>query len=70
MSVDECIKVYIQLASQVFPKMNTCPPTLGGKIKAKYSSKDLQTVLKNVIRRRSLDPDALLKDTSPNACKV
>ena len=70
MSVEECICAYIELSSRVFQKKHVIPVTIRGKVKARYSSKELQRAIENVVTARHLDKDTLLKDTSPQACKV
>jgi len=70
MSVEECIAAYIDLSSRVFQKKHAMPVTVRGKVKARYSSKELQRAIEDVVAARHLDKDALLKDTSPQACKV
>jgi hypothetical protein len=70
MSAEECISAYIQLSSRVFQKKHTIPVKISGKMKARYSSKELQRAIEDVVRENHMDKDALLKDTSPQACKV
>lgn len=70
MSVEECIDSYTQLASRVFQRRHVSPVTIGGKMKARYSAEELQHAIEDVVKANNLDKDALLKDTSPNACKV
>lgn len=70
MSVDECITAYIQLSSRVFQKKHFIPVTIRGNVKARYSSKELQRAIEEVIEAQHLDKDALLKDNSIQACKV
>ena len=70
MSVEECIAAYIDLSSRVFQKKHVMPITSRGKVKARYSSKELQRAIEDVLAAQDLDKDTLLKDTSPQACKV
>jgi hypothetical protein len=70
MSVDDCITAYIQLSSRVFKKKHAIPVTIRGEVKARYSSKELRHAIEDVVEAHHLDKDALLKDTSPQACKV
>jgi len=70
MSVDECIVAYTRLSSRVFQKKHAMPVTIRGKVKARYSSKELQCAIEDVVEANNLDRNALLKDTSPQACKV
>lgn len=70
MSVEECINAYIELSSRVFQKNHIMPVTMRGKVKARYSGKELQRAIEDVVEAQHLDRDALLKDTSPQACKV
>jgi hypothetical protein len=70
MSVEECITAYIELSSRVFQKKHATPIKFSGKIKARYSSDALRRAIEDVVVANHLDKDALLKDTSPQACKV
>lgn len=70
MSVEECIAAYIALSSRVFQKKHVMPVTVRGKVKARYSSEELQRAIEDVVEAQHLERDALLKDTSPQACKV
>lgn len=70
MSVEECIEAYIKLSERVFQQKHVSPVTIKGKMKARYSSEELQNAVQEVIQERGLDKDALLKDTTPQACKV
>jgi hypothetical protein len=70
MSVEECISTYIQLFSRVFQKKHVIPVKISGKIKARYSSEELRWAIEDVVKANHLDKDTLLKDTSPQACKV
>jgi len=70
MSVEECITAYVELSSRVFQKKHVMPVTVRGKVKARYSSEELQRAIEDVVKAQHLERDALLKDTSPQACKV
>lgn len=70
MTVEECIEAYIQLSSRIFQKKHVSPVNIRGKVKARYSSEELQRAVQDVIRERGYDEDELLKDTTPQACKV
>jgi hypothetical protein len=70
MSVEECIAAYVELSSRVFQKKHIMPVTVRGKVRARYSSKELQHAIEDVVAAHHLDKDALLKETSPQACKV
>jgi hypothetical protein len=70
MSVEECITAYIRLSSRVFQKKYALPVKINGKIKARYSSEELRRAIEDVVEANHLDKDTLLKDTSPQACKV
>lgn len=70
MSVDECITEYTKLASDVFQKKHILPMTISGKVQARFDSKRLAEAVQGVVSRQGLDKNALLKDTTPMACKV
>jgi hypothetical protein len=64
MDVDECITAFRETMQKVFEKKkSTLPFSLGGKVKAKFSSKTLETAIKKVIEdRHGLLEDDLLYD--------
>jgi hypothetical protein len=70
MSVDECILAYTQLSSRVFQKKLASPIKMSGKVRARYSSKELQLAIEEIVQANTQDKDSLLKDTTPQACKV
>lgn len=70
MSVDDCISTYTQLSSRVFQKKHASPVKISGKVQARYSSEELQRAIEDVVEKSHMDRNALLKDTSPQACKV
>ena len=68
MSIDECIDAYLSLSDRVFQKKARLV-TIKGKIQGKFDS-ELERAVKDVVRKRGLHEDALLKDTLDGACKV
>jgi len=70
MSVDECILAYTQLSSRVFQRKHASPIKISGKVKARYSSKELQLAIQEIVQVHTQNKDSLLKDISPQACKV
>lgn len=70
MNVDECIDAYLKLSARVFQRKHLSPITMKGQTKARFSSEELEKAIKDVIGSCNLHEDALMKDTSPQACKV
>jgi len=69
MSIDECIEAYLSLSDRIFQKKRH-RVTIKGKIQGRFDSEELAQAVKDVITGKRLQEDALLKDTSDNACKV
>lgn len=69
MSIDECIDAYLQLSDRIFRKKRH-RLTIKGKIQGQFDSEELERAVKEIITKRGLQEDALLKDESDAACKV
>lgn len=69
MTIDECIDAYLSLSDQVFQK-KAHRVTIQGKIQGRFDSKKLEEVVKEVVRKRKLLEDTLLKSAEDGACKV
>jgi hypothetical protein len=69
MSIDECIEAYLSLSDRVFQKKRL-PMGITGKIQGRFDSEELTRVVKEVVRGKGLQEDALLKDESSGACKM
>jgi hypothetical protein len=74
MDVDECIKAYSGLMKTVFEKKKP-PLSLTFNIKARFSSKVLESAIKQIIGSRegvSIDDSFYVKaeDKTPPKCKV
>jgi len=70
MSIDECIEAYILLSDRIFQKKRHQGVTKKGNIQGRFDSEELTRAVKEVVASKGLHEDALLKDTSDNACKV
>ncbi|KEQ90170.1 hypothetical protein AUEXF2481DRAFT_71863 [Aureobasidium subglaciale EXF-2481] len=62
MSVDECIRAYMELSKEVFHPKRQIPFGIRGNIKERYDSKALELAVKKVLRDRNMDEEALLQD--------
>ncbi|KAI5195551.1 ankyrin [Aureobasidium subglaciale] len=62
MSVDECIKAYMELSQEVFHPRRRIFFGIRGNIKERYDSKALELAVKKVLRDRNMDEEALLQD--------
>lgn len=70
MSAEECIEAYVKLSSRVFKKQHTSSITISSKVEARYHSEELRKAIEDLVETKGLERAALLKDTSPHACKV
>ena len=69
MSIDECIEAYLSLSDRIFQKKKH-RVTIKGKIQGRFDSEELAQAVRDVVAGKGFQEDALLKDTSENACKV
>ncbi|EXJ74236.1 uncharacterized protein A1O5_02532 [Cladophialophora psammophila CBS 110553] len=75
MDVDECIKAYTAMMKKVFKnKRSAFFVSITGNVKARFSSKTLETAIKEVLRSKGFkEDDLLLDEANPEAtgkCKV
>ncbi|OAP63488.1 hypothetical protein AYL99_02715 [Fonsecaea erecta] len=75
MDVDECIKEYKAMMKKVFKnKRSAFFVSITGNVKARFSSKTLETAIKEVLKSKGFkEDDLLLDETNPEAagkCKV
>jgi hypothetical protein len=68
MSIDECIKAYTDLSEDVFHKKSRFFMGIKGDLKERYDGEALKLAVKKILKQRSLDDDALLKN--PGGTKV
>lgn len=69
LSIDECIDAYLSLSDRVFQKKRH-RVTTKGNIQGRFDFIELERAVKEVVTKRELKEDALLKDLSKDACKV
>ena len=69
MSIDECIDAYITLSDRIFQKKRH-RVTVKGNIQGRFDSEELAQAVKEIITKRGLPVDALLKDSPEAICKV
>ena len=72
MSVEECIKAYNELSSQVFQRKHYSPIKVSGKLKARFDGDTLKKAIQKIVAENdeSRDGDALLLDDREDACHV
>ncbi len=72
MSVDECIGAYTKLSDSVFRRTSILPVKVDGGVKARFSTKALEQVVKQLIKSREGTEDALLReaDLDSDMCRV
>lgn len=69
MTIDGCIDSYLSLSDQVFQK-KAHRVTIQGKIQGRFDSNKLEQAIKEVVRKRGLPEDTLMKSSVDAACKV
>jgi hypothetical protein len=69
MNVDDCINAYTALSDQIFRKKRH-RVTLKGHVQGMFDSEELERAIKEIIVKRGLEEDALLKDSPDAKCKV
>lgn len=71
MNVDDCIHDYIELMQDVFgSKAHRLPISLGGKVRARFDSKKLQSAIEKVAVRRGAKGADLFNDGVERGCRV
>nr|KAK5444074.1 hypothetical protein LTR18_005335 [Exophiala xenobiotica] len=69
MTIGECIDAYLSLSDRIFQK-KAHRVNIQGKIQGRFDSKKLEEAVKEVVRKRKLPEDTLLKSTGDGACRV
>ena len=72
MSVGDCIDAYTRLSDEVFQKKHYLPIKLSGQTQARFDTKALEDAVRKIVSENSTpsDENLLLRDTSPNQCRV
>ncbi len=68
MTVDEAIDAYLELAPKIFAKLHH-RVTLKGKVQGRFDHTAVEQGVKDLLVKRGLDPNTLLKDPS-DSCKT
>jgi hypothetical protein len=69
MSVEECMDAYVGMSDRIFAKTRH-RLKLNGHVQGRFDSKELERCVKEVLVRKGLDKDALLKDDADPKCNV
>jgi hypothetical protein len=69
MTVDECIDAYVLLSDRVFQKRRH-RVTIKGKVQGRFDSDELEQAIKEIVVKKGLEKDALLRDSPDAKCKV
>lgn len=69
MTVDEAIDAYLELSPKIFAKLHH-RVTVKGKVQGRFDHTAVEQGVKELLVRRGLDADTLLKDTSEENCKT
>ncbi|KAK5246710.1 hypothetical protein LTR20_007356 [Exophiala xenobiotica] len=69
MTIDECIDAYLLLSNKIFQK-KAHRVTIQGKIQGRFDAKKLEEVIKEVVTKKKLPADTLLKSAGEATCKV
>ena len=68
MTIDECIKAYKDLSSEIFRQKHSYRPLTGG---ARYSATNFEKIIKEFIHKRTGNSETLMMQTTPGEhCKV
>jgi len=69
MTVDECIEAYLSLSDEIFQK-KAHRLNVRGSIQGRFDSKKLEDAIKEVVRKRKLPENTLLRNKEDVRCKV
>ena len=69
MRIEECIDAYASLSDKVFEKQRH-RVTVKGRVQGRFDTVALERAVKQMLVKRGLGEDALLKDSPDAACKV
>lgn len=69
MSIDDAIDAYLSLSNRVFEK-KAHRVKIDGKLQGRFDSKELERAVREVVKKRGLQEDALLKDDAQDSCRV
>jgi hypothetical protein len=69
MTIEECIDAYLSLSDWIFQK-KAHRVNIQGKIQGRFDSRKLEEAVKEVVRKRKLPEDTLLKSTGDGPCHV
>jgi len=69
MSIEQCIDAYTSLSDKVFEKQRH-RVTVKGKVQGRFDTVALERAVKQMLVKQGLGENALLKDSSDEACKV
>lgn len=69
MTVDESIDAYVQLADSVFQKKRH-RVTLKGRMQGRFGSDELEHAIKEILRKKQLDENALMQESQDPRYKV
>ena len=69
MTDDEAIDAYLELSPKIFAKQHH-RVTLKGKVQGRFDHIAVEQGVKDLLVKRGLDPNTLLKDSSEESCKT
>jgi len=71
MDVDQCIAAYSDLAAEVFgEKRSAFPVTIKGKVKARFDSAKLESMIRKVVEQTGSAGTDLLNDRTERGCRT
>lgn len=69
MTIDECIATYNELAEEIFASTVFAKIDNASDTGARYSAKALEDAIKKIVKRKTGNPDALMRDPDGD-CEV
>jgi hypothetical protein len=71
MDVDGCIAAYSYLAEAVFEqKLHSLPVDISGKVRSKFSSVKLESVITKILNDNGTSADDMFNDGEERGCKT
>ena len=69
MTVDDCIKTYADLSPKIFTKLHH-RLNVKGKLQGRFDHAAIEDGMRCLLRKRGIDENALLFDSSKQTCKT
>jgi hypothetical protein len=70
MDIDECIAAYTDMSDRIFRKKHHRVRVRTGEIQGRFDTEELERSIKEIIKNKGFEEDALLMDAPDAPCKV